>query len=177
MKAGRILFDSFAKTDVKANDKFKGCSSVIAAFLKTLKSVSTKFNVSGVLKFSHNGKDHDLASAPERTTVQELFEYNKGSIWSFDSIVSVDSIPINLPKPKLFCKVFEDNEACISMVTSVKFTPHTKHIALKYHHFKSWVDRKLINIIHVGTNDQLADMLTKPLELKLFQKFRYDISG
>jgi hypothetical protein len=85
--------------------------------------------------------------------------------------------PINLPKPKLFCKLFVDNEACISMATSAKFTPRTKHIALKYHHFKSWVDRKLINIIHVGTHEQNADMLTKPLELKLFQKFRYDISG
>ena len=66
--------------------------------------------------------------------------------------------PINLPKPKLFCKVFEDNEACISIAASVKFTTHTKHIALIYHHFKSWVDKKLINVIHVGTSDQLADM-------------------
>ena len=65
--------------------------------------------------------------------------------------------PINLPKSKLFCKVFEDNEARIPMATGVKFTPRTKHIALKYHHFKSWVDQKLINVIHVGTHDQLAD--------------------
>ena len=85
--------------------------------------------------------------------------------------------PVNLPKPKLFCKVFEDNKACILMATSIKFTPRTKHIALKYHHFKSWVDKKLINVIHVGTSNQLADMLTKPLDLMLFEKFRYNISG
>ena len=42
---------------------------------------------------------------------------------------------INTDKPKMYCKIFEDNEACISMATSSKFTPRTKHIALKYHHF------------------------------------------
>ena len=101
MKAGRIHFDTFAKSDVKAEDKFKGCSSEIEAFRKTLKSVSTKFNVSGDLKFSHNEEDHDLASAPERTTTLELYEYNKDSIWSFDAIVSVDSATVPLhDKPK-----------------------------------------------------------------------------
>ena len=85
--------------------------------------------------------------------------------------------PLNLPKPKMFCKVFEDNEACISMATNTKFTPRTKHIGLKYHHFRSWVDKKLIDIIHVDTKEQFADMLTKPLDLQSFEKFRYQISG
>ena len=85
--------------------------------------------------------------------------------------------PLNLPKPKMFCKVFEDNEACISMATNTKFTPRTKHIGLKYHHFRSWVDKKLIDIIHVDTKEQFADMLTKPLDLQSFEKFRYQICG
>ena len=86
--------------------------------------------------------------------------------------------PIYLPKPKLYCKVFEDNEACISMATSIKsFTPRTKHLALKYHHFKSWVSEGLLDVVHVPTTQQLADTLTKPLEYLLFKKFRYEISG
>ena len=85
--------------------------------------------------------------------------------------------PLQLPTPKLFCKVFEDNEACISMANNLKFTPRTKHIGLKYHHFRSWVDKKLIKIVHVGTKDQIADLLTKPLELKLFESFRYLLCG
>ena len=85
--------------------------------------------------------------------------------------------PIYLPKPKLFCKIFEDNEACISMATSLKFTPRTKHLALKYHHFRSWVHKGFLEVVHVPTTEQLADTLTKPLEYQLFKKFRYQISG
>ena len=77
--------------------------------------------------------------------------------------------PTNTSKPMLFCKVFEDNEACISMVNSPKFTPRTKHIALKYHHFRSWVDKGLIQVIHIGTTEQTADIFTKPLERDCLQ--------
>ncbi len=85
--------------------------------------------------------------------------------------------PIHLPKPKLYCKVFEDNEACISMAKSLKFTPRTKHLALKYHHFKSWIKQGILEIVHVPTNEQIADTMTKPLEYQLFKKFRYSING
>eukprot|EP00957_Ditylum_brightwellii_P203995 15337136-Ditylum_brightwellii.AAC.1 len=41
-----------------------------------------------------------------------------------------------MPKPEVHCKVFEDNQSCISIAKSYKFSPRTKHIALKYHHFR-----------------------------------------
>ncbi len=85
--------------------------------------------------------------------------------------------PIYLPKPKLYCKIFEDNEACISMATSIKFTPRTKHLALKYHHFRSWVSKGYLDVVHVPTTQQIADTLTKPLDYQLFKKFRYEICG
>jgi hypothetical protein len=43
------------------------------------------------------------------------------------------------PKPKVHCKVFEDNMSCIKVAESPKFTPRTKHIAIKYHHFRKHV--------------------------------------
>ena len=49
-------------------------------------------------------------------------------------------IDLHVPKPEVFCNVFEDNTACIAMATSKKFTPRTKHIALKYHHFREAVN-------------------------------------
>ncbi len=85
--------------------------------------------------------------------------------------------PLQLPKPKLHCKVFEDNEACISMAKSPRFTPRTKHLALKYHHFKSWISSGLIDIVHVESAEQIADILTKPLDHQLFSKLRFAICG
>jgi hypothetical protein len=43
-------------------------------------------------------------------------------------------IPLLMTAPQFFCKVWEDNQSCIAMATSQKFTSQT--IALKYHHFK-----------------------------------------
>ncbi len=39
--------------------------------------------------------------------------------------------PVHINKPNFFCKVHEDNQSTIRMVKSDKFTPQTKHIALK----------------------------------------------
>jgi hypothetical protein len=41
--------------------------------------------------------------------------------------------------PNFYCKVWEDNQSWIAMVTSQKFTLQTKHIALNYHYFKQYV--------------------------------------
>ena len=54
--------------------------------------------------------------------------------------------PVHVSTPNFVCKVHEDNQSCIKMANSEKFTPRTKHIALKYHHFKSHVQKKLIDI-------------------------------
>ena len=43
--------------------------------------------------------------------------------------------PLYLPSPKLIIKVCEDNQSCIAMAENPKFTPRTKRIAIKNHHF------------------------------------------
>ena len=44
---------------------------------------------------------------------------------------------LNLSSPKIHCKVYEDNESCISLAKTQRFSPRTKHISIKYHHFRS----------------------------------------
>ena len=43
--------------------------------------------------------------------------------------------PTGKKTPKVHCKVWEDNESCIKVTKNENFTPRTKHIAIKYHHF------------------------------------------
>ncbi len=59
------------------------------------------------------------------------------------------------------------------MATSDKFTPRTKHIALKYHHFCSHVKNRHIEINYCPTEDQKAYLLTKPLEDAAFFNLRH----
>ena len=63
---------------------------------------------------------------------------------------------IHIPKPEFFCKVFEENRNCIAVAESNKFSPRTKHIAIKYHHFQSFVKNKIIQICCIGKREQAA---------------------
>ena len=85
--------------------------------------------------------------------------------------------PLHNPKPEFHCKVIEDNNSCIIVTESPKFTPRTKHIAIKYHHFIKHVADKKISIFPIDTKDQLADIFTKPLDRVIFRKLRFLIMG
>ena len=80
-------------------------------------------------------------------------------------------------KPVFNCTVWEDNNSCITVANSPKFTPRTKHIAIKYHHFRSFVADGSIVIKPIDTAEQLADILTKPLSPKAFNYLRKKFMG
>ena len=63
------------------------------------------------------------------------------------------------------------------MATGTKFSPRTKHIALKYHHFRSHVKSGRVDIHYRPNGEQLADLLTNPLSNDPFLNLRYMISG
>jgi hypothetical protein len=74
------------------------------------------------------------------------------------------NFPVHTNKPNFFCKVHENNQSTITrMAKSDKFTAQTKHIELKYHRFCSLDKNGHIEICCCPTEDQKADLLTKPL--------------
>ncbi len=82
----------------------------------------------------------------------------------------------SMPNPMTdFCiTVHEDNLSAIAMAELLKFTPHTKHIAIKYHHFcirvkiPSFNSSGDIKIKYISTRNQLADIFTKPIDADCF---------
>jgi hypothetical protein len=80
-----------------------------------------------------------------------------------------------LPKPKFVLKVREDNQSCIAMTNNPKFTPRTKHTAIKYHHFRKYVKTQsnpdgFTEIVYCSTEEQVADIFTKPVCDNIFFK-------
>jgi Reverse transcriptase (RNA-dependent DNA polymerase) len=78
---------------------------------------------------------------------------------------------------KVLCKAFEDNSGAFEMARSPKLRPRTKHLNIKYHHFREEVEKGTIQIYQVDTGDQIADIFTKPLGNELFKRFRFRIMG
>ena len=80
-----------------------------------------------------------------------------------------------LPSPRFIIKVREDNQSCIAMAENPKFTPRTKHIAIKYHHFWKHVITQtkpdgFISLEYCSTHNQIADIFTKPVRDDIFFK-------
>lgn len=86
-------------------------------------------------------------------------------------------LKFNTEKPNFFCQVFEDNRSTITVAESKKFAPRTKHIALKYHHFRQYVNNKTIRIEPIDTTEHIADIFTKPLDTDAFEYLREKLIG
>jgi hypothetical protein len=69
--------------------------------------------------------------------------------------------------------MFEDNDGAITTATAIKMSPHTKHIGVKYHFFKSHGnDNSGISLSKIDTNLQKADIFTKGLAPQKFTDIR-----
>jgi hypothetical protein len=75
-------------------------------------------------------------------------------------------------EPIVHCQAFEDNSGALEIAKLPKLRPRTKHINVTYHHFREHVRKGTIQIYPIGTNDQIADIFTKPLPQNLFLKHR-----
>eukprot|EP00957_Ditylum_brightwellii_P003310 250787-Ditylum_brightwellii.AAC.1 len=72
-------------------------------------------------------------------------------------------VELYTPKPEIHCKGFEDNESCIAIAKGYQLSPRTKHIALKYHHFRKHVTEGKFVILPISTKEQTADIITNSL--------------
>jgi len=74
---------------------------------------------------------------------------------SFESSSPSTSIPASL--------IYEDNAACIVLAETDHHKPCTKHISLKWHHFRDPIQQGEIKISKIESQKNWADILTKPL--------------
>lgn len=59
----------------------------------------------------------------------------------------------------LFC----DNAGAIQLAKNQGYQPRTKHIDIRHHFIRELVEKQDIEMIHVGTREMIADILTKGL--------------
>ena len=79
--------------------------------------------------------------------------------------------------PKILCRLFEDNNGTLLLATEHRYLPRTKHIALKYHHFRWFVNAGKVEILPIDTKGQIADQFTKALDMQTFHYLRSKLMG
>ena len=67
-------------------------------------------------------------------------------------------------------KVFMDSKSAIDLANNPVHHKRSKHIAIKYHWIRQMVARAVVKLVHVPSERQLADMLTKALAEIIFDE-------
>ena len=65
-----------------------------------------------------------------------------------------------------------DNQGALDLSVSTKHHPRMKHIDIKYHFLRDEVQKETLKVKYVSTDDQIADIFTKPLQRMKFNKFK-----
>ena len=153
----------YSKTNVPneltgyADSDFAGCKD-------------TRRSTSGML-FSLNGapvgwKSHLQKPVAQSTAEAEYYaagHASKDIVW-LRNVLSQLGLDQTGPTT-LFC----DNQSAMAMVHNPVFHERTKHIEVKYHYIRQVVESKKMSLEYVPSEDQLADILTKPLSAPAFE--------
>ncbi|KAI0519071.1 hypothetical protein KFK09_006511 [Dendrobium nobile] len=71
----------------------------------------------------------------------------------------------NHPTP-LYC----DNTSAIALANNPVYHARTKHIEIDCHFIRECIKNQSIQVLHVASKDQLADLFTKPLSISRFKQ-------
>ncbi|GJY43806.1 putative ribonuclease H-like domain-containing protein [Tanacetum coccineum] len=66
-------------------------------------------------------------------------------------------------------KIYIDNESIICIVKNPVYHSKTKHIAIRHHFIRDAYEKKLIQVLKIHTDDNVADLLTKAFDVSRFQ--------
>lgn len=86
------------------------------------------------------------------------------AIWIRNVAIALNIMKLE-PVP-IYC----DNSAAVTLATTVCGTQRTRHMTVQPRWIKEKVDEGCITVHHVPGEDQIADMLTKPLSITDFQE-------
>ena len=69
-------------------------------------------------------------------------------------------------------KLFIDNVSTINLAKNPILHGRSKHIETRFHFLRDQMNKGRVELVHVRSEDQIADILTKPLRTDRFLKLR-----
>jgi hypothetical protein len=95
-----------------------------------------------------------------------------GEVYACKEMIFLQNLLTELYGIALPIPMFGDNVAALKFAEEQGINNRTKHIDLRHHFIKSYVDEGVITMNYVCTLDNIADILTKPLKILDFEKFK-----
>jgi hypothetical protein len=169
-------FEVFADADHSANWKFDE-SADDEATAKSRTGYITKY--AGCPVVWHSKLQTEIALSSTEAEYACLSESLRDTIPMMQLIKEIQDHGFDVPTstPVVHRRLFEDNSGALELARVPKLHSRKKHMNLKYHHSRSFVRRSLITIHHIGTLEQPADAMTKPLGKEDFKRHRFTLMG
>ena len=74
--------------------------------------------------------------------------------------------------PQNVVTLYCDNTSAINIAKNLVQHSKTKHIEIRHHYIRDLVNYKILSLEHVSTENQLADIFTKPVDIIKFENLR-----
>ena len=68
--------------------------------------------------------------------------------------------------------IYCDSTSAIKLSKNPVMHGRSKHIDVRFHFLRELTKAGSVELVHCGTKEQLADVMTKPLKLDIFLKLR-----
>lgn len=141
---GKLDVETYSDADYAGADDRKSTSGTLVL-------------LNGVAIIWISRKQSCVATSTTHAEYMSLTTANRETMW-FRQLLEDIGYPQDRPTP-----VFEDNLGCILLSENHGTTKQSKHFDIAYHFNREAIDRKITELIHVPSIDQLADGLTKPM--------------
>jgi hypothetical protein len=106
-----------------------------------------------------SSKQSVIADSTTEAEYVAASEAAKEAVWIRQFLEGLRVVPLAKNPIPLLC----DNSGAVFQAKEPKSSNKSRHVLRKFHLIRDYIDRKEIDICKVGTEDNIADPLTKPL--------------
>ena len=78
---------------------------------------------------------------------------------------------LKFSKSPIYC----DNTSAINLSKNTTHHARTKHIDIRYHFLRDNICKEVVSFDYINSENQIADILTKPLNESIFTKLRREL--
>ena len=105
-----------------------------------------------------------MYSGCQPTTAQSSAESEYyAAVSCANEIIWSKQLLLDLGFPQQTVVIHEDNQSCIALTKNPQDHKRTKHVQVKYHVVREYVENKDVEFKYIHTKSQLGDMFTKAL--------------
>jgi hypothetical protein len=124
------------------------------------------FSIGSTIVSWYNRKQRSVALSSAEAEYMAASQATCEAIWMRKILVGL--FGSHLDPTMIYC----DNQSCIKLSINPVFHDISKHIDIRYHHLRDCVQRKILLLQYIPTEDQDAEILTKALARSKFEYHR-----